>query len=287
MTGKLPIPRFSRLLKGGLGLTLLAALIVARHVAPPPVAAQSPAPVETGFLNGQVTANGKTMVYSVYVPRDYAPEKQWPVILFLHGGLIAGHDGFEPVFADLPRGGDCCNGFATAAGNLGVAVMRHPQRFPCLVVFPEQPSAGDWNGSNEDLALRALEEVVVKYNGDRNRIYLTGISLGGEGTWKVASDHPALFAAAIPIGSSDNQNLLGASSGGKPAKALKSMPLWVFHGGADGSTSPKISRKWVAAIQAAGSTNVQYTEFPGLHHNVWDMVYDTPDVIKWLLAQKR
>jgi predicted peptidase len=265
--------------------TIIAAVAVGRMtlLTAPPIAAQSTIPVETGFINRQVTANGKTMVYVVYVPRNYQPEKQWPVILFLHGGLISGHDGFRPVYGDLPRGGDCCGGFATAAGNLGVAVMRNSQRFPCLVVFPEQPSGGDWNGSNEDLALRALEEVVVRYNGDRNRVYVTGISLGGEGTWKVASDHPDLFAAAIPIGSSDFQSLRSP----KRVQALKSMPLWVFHGGADGSTSREISRNWVAALQAAGSTNVQYTEFPGLHHNVWDMVYDSPDVIKWLLAQKR
>jgi predicted peptidase len=151
------------------------------------------------------------------------------------------------------------------------------------VVFPEQPSGGDWNGSTEDLALRALEEVIVKYNGDRGRVYLTGISLGGEGTWKVASDHPDLFAAAIPIGSSDFQRLRSPNR----VQALKSLPVWVFHGGADGTTSPKIDQKWVADLQAAGNSNVQYTEFPGMHHNVWDMVYDNPDVIAWLLAQHR
>src|SRR5207245_2877763 len=101
---------FSCRLRWVLCLALLGALVVARHVALPLVAAETPAPVETGFLNGQVTANGKTMAYAVYVPRDYAPEKQWPVILFLHGGLISGHDGLLPVFADLPRGGDCCGG---------------------------------------------------------------------------------------------------------------------------------------------------------------------------------
>src|SRR5207244_7995612 len=109
-------------------------------------------------------------------------EKQCPVILFLHGGLLEGNDGFRPVYGDLPRNGDCCAGLATAAGNLGVAVMRNPQRFPCVVVFPQAPAGvAYWYGASEDLALRALEDVVVKYNGDRDRIYLTGGSLGGEG----------------------------------------------------------------------------------------------------------
>jgi predicted peptidase len=216
----------------------------------------------------------------VYVPRNYAPEKQWPVILFLHGGFANGNDGLHPLFYDLPRGADCCAGLTTAAGNLGVAVMRNSQRFPCLVLFPQAPAGvGYWYGASEDLALRALEEVVVKYNGDRDRIYLTGLSQGGNGTWRLASDHPDLFAAAIPIAGWGNPTTM--------ALALKSLPLWVFHGGADGTVGPSGDRAMVAAIRAAGNPNIQYTEFPGVGHNVWDMVYDSPDVIKWLLAQKR
>jgi predicted peptidase len=240
--------------------------------------------VETGFINGQVTANGKTMVYVVYVPRDYSPAKQWPVILFLHQSTIEGHDGFLPLFTDLPRGGNAtpaniAQSMLTGAGSLGVAVMRNPQRFPCLVVWPELPSAGSWSGIYNDLALRALEEVVEKYNGDRNRLYLTGISLGGAGTWTLAAVRPDLFAAAMPI-----------AGGGNPATmapALKSLPIWVFHGGADMTVSPASDRAMVAAIQAEGNPNIKYTEYPGLGHNVWDMAYDDPAVIAWLLAQKR
>jgi predicted peptidase len=264
-------------------LSLAAGLALTVLIASPPVAAQSPAPVETGFINGQVTANGKTMLYVVYVPRNYTPDKQWPVILFLHGGFTEGHDGFHPLIYTLPTGADLgAKVTLSTAGALGVAVMRNPQRFPCLVVWPQAPDgAGYWGGASEDMALRALEEVIQKYNGDRSRLYVTGLSLGGDGTWRLASDHPDLFAAALPIATS----FFGPTD--QRVQALKSMPLWVFHGAADHTTPPPTARKWVAALQAAGSTSIQYTELPGLGHNVWDIAYNDPKVIEWLLAQKR
>src|SRR5262249_55123145 len=115
-----------------LGLTLLAR----------PVAAQSPPPCDTGFLHCKVEAHGpdyRPVLYVVYAPRDDTPDKPWPVILFLHGGGTAGDDGFYPVFSTLPLQGPYPDPLAskrTVAGSLGVAVMRNPQRFPCLVVFP-------------------------------------------------------------------------------------------------------------------------------------------------------
>ena len=264
-------------------LSLAASLALTVLFVSPPVAAQSPAPVETGFINGQVTANGKTMVYVVYVPRNYAPDKQWPVILFLHGSYGWGTDGFQPVFHTLARGSNDLATLNTTAGALGVAVMRNPQRFPCLIVWPQMPSAGDWQGTIEDLAIRILEQVIVKYNGDRNRVYLTGISLGSRGTWMVAADHPDLFAAAMPIASAP---CVGPAAREEMAQKLKSLPMWVFQGGKDVEPISCV-RALVAAVQAVGNPNIQYTEFPDLGHNVWDMVYDNAQAIAWLLAQKR
>jgi predicted peptidase len=231
--------------------------------AAPLVAADSPGPLETGFINGKVEANGKSLLYDVYVPRDYSPDKSWPVILYLHGDQAQGHDGFRQVFFY----------------GIGPQLWKQPQRFPCMVLMPQHPLQPGWSGSWNDLALRALEEVVEKYGGDRTRLYLTGVSLGGTGTWQMASDHPDLFAAAMPIAST------GVSL--KLAPALKALPLWVFHGGRDGVASPQSDRAMVHAIQAEGNPNIQYTEYPMLDHNVWDVTYGNPDVIQWLLAQKR
>src|ERR1051326_6271798 len=118
--------------------------------------------------------------------------------------------------------------------------------------MPQAPRNGWWAGVRADLALKALDEVVKKYHGDRGRLYLTGLSMGGFGSWTIAATHPDLFAAVMPI-----------CGGGEPAKmapALKSLPIWVFHGGADPVVPTQRSRDMVEAIKAAGNTAIKYTE---------------------------
>jgi predicted peptidase len=225
--------------------------------------ASGQAALDTGFINGTVEAGGRSMPYVVYVPRSYSEAQQWPVILFLHGSGERGTDGFAQVRVGI-----------------GMQLLTRPQqRFPCLVVMPQAPPNAFWTGVWNDMALRALGAVVEKYHGDRSRLYLTGLSMGGFGTWEIAAAHPELFAAAIPI-----------CGGGDPstmAPKLKSLPIWVFHGGADGTVPVQFSRDMVAAIQAAGNPNIKYTEYPGVGHNSWDRTYGNPEVIAWLLTQKR
>jgi predicted peptidase len=249
-------------------LSLAAGLALTALFSAPPVAAQSPAPLETGFINGQVTIGKDTMVYVVYVPWDYTPEKQWPVILYLQGSTLEGTDGIKSMMYGL-----------------GQQVWLRPKRFPCLVVFPQLPVAGvAWNDQRyEALTLRVLEEVIQKYHGDRSRLYLTGVSLGGDGTSWIAADRPSLFAAAIPIaaGAGCSQDLAWL------AQTLRRLPLWVFHGDKDPVVPVSCSRALVAALRKAGNANVQYTEYPGIGHDSWDLAYGDPKVIVWLLAQKR
>jgi predicted peptidase len=218
----------------------------------------------TGFLNATVESRHRSMPYVVYVPRDYTPKKRWPVILFLHGS------------------GECGdNGLSQTQTGIGRALRLHPERFPCLVVMPQAPSgdACDWSGAPNDLALQALDEVVRRYRGDRGRLYLTGLSMGGFGCFRIAAAHPDRLAAVLPIcGGGDPQTI---------TRALKSLPIWVFHGGADTVVLPERSREMVDAIRAAGNRLVRYTEYPDVGHNSWDATYDDPDVIAWLLAQQR
>jgi predicted peptidase len=224
--------------------------------------ARSAAAVETGFLNRKVEAGGKSLLYVVYLPRDYTNKKLWPVILFLHGSGERGDDG-------LPQ----------SQVGIGTAVRLHPDRFPCLVVMPQAPRNGGWRGEWNDLALKALDDVVRKYHGDPSRLYLTGLSMGGFGSWEIAAAHPDRFAAIIPI-----------CGGGDPAAmapSLKSLPIWVFHGDADPAVPVQRSREMVEAIKAAGNANIKYTEYPGVGHNAWDQTYGDPNVIAWLLNQKR
>jgi predicted peptidase len=216
----------------------------------------------TGFLNATVKASSRSLPYVVYVPRDYTRKTPWPVILFLHG-----------------RGERGDNGLSQTEVGIGRALRLHPERFPCLVVMPQAPMGGDWSGAPSELALKALEEVVRKYRGDRSRLYLTGLSMGGFGAFAIAAAHPDRFAAVAPI-----------CGGGEPemmARALRSMPIWVFHGGADEVVPPQRSREMVGAIRAAGSRALRYTEYPDVGHNSWDAAYGDADLIAWMLAQRR
>src|SRR5438874_450812 len=117
------------------------------------IAARPAAAVETGFLNKQVEAGGRSLLYVVYVPRDYTAKKPWPVILFLHGAGERGDDGL-----------------AQTQVGIGPAIRLHPDRFPCLVVMPQAPRDDGWRGPDNDLALKALDDVVRKYHGDPSRL---------------------------------------------------------------------------------------------------------------------
>jgi predicted peptidase len=245
-------------------ITLVAALIG-------PARANG-APVETGFINATVRLGENSLNYVVYVPRDYAPERAWPVVLFLHG---AGERGD--------------NGLAQTQTGVGPAIRLHPERFPCLVVMPQCPANKGWGPrlgnvaeatpEVADLALAALDATIQKYHGDPDRIYLTGLSLGGFGTWAIGARHPAKFAALMPI-----------CGGGRPADMaplLKDLPIWVFHGDADPAVPVQRSRDMVEALKSAGNTKVKYTEYPGVGHNSWDRAYGDAEAIAWLLSQKR
>jgi predicted peptidase len=227
---------------------------------PPPIVAADQTPTETGLLNGTAEINNRKMPYVVYVPRNYTPDTQLPVILFLHGAGETGSDGLRQV-------------------TVGIAphVLWNSRRFPCLVVIPQTPS--NWTGTYVDLALRAADDVIAKYRGDPNRLYLTGLSLGGNGTWNLASKYPERFAALIPI--------CGWGSPVTMAPRLASLPIWVFHGDRDSVVPVQKSREMVAAIQAAGNPNIKYTEYRGADHGVWDQTYGNAQVITWLLSQKR
>ncbi len=217
--------------------------------------------VQTGFLNRVYTRDNGTMPYVVYVPRDYTPSKKWPVILFLHGAGERGNDGLRQ----------------TQVG-IGSAIRSYPERFPCIVVMPQCPADRWWRGEELEAAYQCLQQTMKEFSCDPKRVYLTGLSMGGFGSWELAAKYPDAFAAVIPI-----------CGRGNPADAekLKGVPIWVFHGDADNLVPPAFSREMVEALKKAGSTVVKYTELPGIGHNSWDPAYNSAEVIKWLLEQKR
>jgi predicted peptidase len=208
------------------------------------------------------------MTASLFTPREtyqlYEPQLEGPlpVILFLHGAGESGSDGLLP----------------TTVG-IGPAVAREPERFPALIVFPQAQGYG-WTGRNLDAALAALDDVAQHFAIDEDRVYVTGISMGGYGTWLLASMHPERFAAAVPIcgGVSDDHE--------RAAQRLARMPQWIFHGDADDIIKVSESRTMVAALRDAGAP-IRYTEYAGVRHNSWDRAYAEPELMPWLLAQRR
>ena len=144
--------------------------------------------------------------------------------------------------------------------------------------------------------MAALEASIKEFHGDRNHVYLTGLSMGGYGTWQFAIDRPGRFAALVPICSgilapSDWVELkvrLPGDFRGDPyaevARLVGKTPVWIFHGDADDSVPVEEARHMAAALKAAGA-NFKYTEYPGVGHNSWDKAYGEPDLVPWMLAQ--
>ncbi|MFQ5806758.1 MAG: alpha/beta hydrolase-fold protein [Phycisphaerae bacterium] len=219
-----------------------------------------PRALPTGFMPKVIEFDGRTYRYAVWVPADYTPRKRWPVILFLHGKGECGDDGQSH----------------TTVG-LGKAIRSHPKRFPALVVMPQIPAGRRWEGSMQVLALATLEATLKEYHVDRARVVLTGLSLGGYGTWLLGARHPETFCALVPI-----------CGGGDSADAdrLARVPIWCFHGEADAVVPVQRSREMVTAVRGAGG-RVRYTELRGVPHNCWDAAYGDPEVIAWMLAQRR
>ena len=240
--------------------------------------------VETGFLSRSVTVDGVERRYQVYVPSGYQRSTPLPVILALHGGGQYG-----------------TNGISQTEAGLAPAIRRHPERFNALVVFPQSPpGAPGFQGPGERIALAELDKVMSEFKVDASRVYLTGLSMGGNGAWYLAYHHANRFAAVLVVcgfveeftgtTSGTHYPAIVATSVDDPfaaiAKNLRQLPIWIFHGDADRTVPVEQSRRMSSALKAIGA-NVQYTELPGVPHNAWDPAYDRADVFTWLFKQKR
>ncbi|MDR2849230.1 MAG: prolyl oligopeptidase family serine peptidase, partial [Verrucomicrobiota bacterium] len=134
---------------------------------------------------------------------------------------------------------------------------------------PAQPMA---------LSLALVRQLVAERQADPDRLYVTGLSLGGFSTWDAIQREPELFAAAVPIcGGGDIRRV----------RELRGLPVWVFHGNADKNVPVACSRRMVAALKQAGNRRVRYTEYEGVEHNSWDRAYSDAEMVKWLLEQSR
>ena len=215
-----------------------------------------------GFVNKVFkNADGSESPYVVFVPHNYDGTKEYPVILFLHGSGETKGGSKQP--ADV---------------GIGPAVRTREKTFPFLVVFP-QSEKRTWKAESDDgkRAVAILDEVMTAYKTDPSRQYLTGLSMGGYGTWSVAAAHPDRWAAIAPV-----------CGGGDPktAAAIKGIPCWGFLGDQDSQRIVTDMRAMVAALESAGG-KPRFSEYKWVGHDSWDPAYATNELYTWLLKQKK
>jgi predicted peptidase len=243
--------------------TLLIAILLTAFVVGPQVMATA---AETTNAETEVAAGQKAceldrsirvrMEYLLSLPKDYAQQDSWPLLLFLHGAGERGDD-LELVKKHGPP-----------------KLIEAGQTFPCIVVSPQCPRGRWW----EPIELAALlDEIVEKYRVDQDRIYVTGLSMGGFGTWSLAAYQPQRFAAIVPI-----------CGGGEPftTRLYSHVPTWVFHGAKDSAVPLEHSQRMVDALKQAGG-NVQFTVYPEAGHDSWTETYADAQLYDWLFQQKR
>jgi len=196
--------------------------------------------------------------YLVSVPTDYEKKDSWPLLLFLHGAGERGNN-LEIVKKHGPP-----------------KLIDQGKPFPFVVVSPQCPQNGSWSSKPLEL-IALLDEITAKYKIDQDRIYLTGLSMGGFGTWSLAAYAPDRFAAIVPI-----------CGGGEASSARRvtHLPIWVFHGAKDTSVPLKRSEEMVDALKKL-QVDVKFTIYPEAGHDSWTATYDNPELYEWLLQQKR
>jgi len=199
--------------------------------------------------------------YIVYTPADFDPhaDKKWPMIYFLHGINQRGSDIELVKKYGIPNN------------------LEAGEELPFIVVCPQCPAGSFWPLENDAL-VALLGEIVEQYPVDRDRIYLTGYSMGGYGTWDLALKYPDMFAAISPV--------CGGLMPGRNLESLKSLPIWTFHGDQDSVVPIRESQMVVDALQAMGSS-VQFTIYPGVDHDSWTETYQNPTLYAWFLQHTR
>ena len=239
------------------------------------------------FLKREVKLEADTYGYRVYVPKSRNLKKKLPVMLYLHNNGANGTDNEKQI------------------SNFDKFINLQPKLFNFIIVFPQARPNSFWIGKQTEQAIKALNQTVTEFNGDAQRLYLAGHSLGSYGTWTTAVLHPQKFAALVPIAGgivppfelppmakllfpSQIIDILNAPNPYDAlAKKIGDTPVWVFHGEDDESISVKESRNIVASLRQNGSKNVNYTEYSKTNHNdALLKAFSDPELYKWLGKQK-
>jgi pimeloyl-ACP methyl ester carboxylesterase len=199
----------------------------------------------------------ETVHYLLSFPENYDKQDKCPLMIFLHGMGERGNNLERVKFHGPPK------------------LVKKKNKTPFIIVSPQCPKTEYWRP--EKLS-KMLDRILAETKADPKRIYLTGLSMGGFGTWAWTASEPERFAAAIPI-----------CGGGRPktAEKLIKLPIWAFHGDKDRTVPLARTQAMVDAIKKAGGTKVKLTVYPGVGHNSWTKAYNDPEIYKWLLSHSR
>lgn len=218
-----------------------------------------------------------TLPYRIYVPSNYTPEKEYPLLVTLHGAGVRGNDNVQHLlFID------------------NLLKMPELNMDDVIILFPQCPENEkwvdtDWTKGSYDLTkvpesneLKAVAELVAQlrqdYNIDSKRIYACGYSMGGYGTWNLLMNHPDVFCAGVAMCGAADPN---------QADILKDIPVWTIHGVLDPTVPVKGSQDMAQALEAVGAVDFHYTELPENEHDVWTYTYSNFEIFDWLLSRTK
>jgi len=214
-----------------------------------------------------VVANSGVMKFEYYLPKGYdaRDSKRWPLMLFLHGAGERGDD------------------VGQVAKHGPLKLINEGQDLPFIIVAPQCPSGQLWKS---DSLLQLLDHVTKTFKVDQSRVYLVGLSMGGYAAWNLGLCYPEKFAAVVPIsGGGDLLDIILVNP--EHANALKTLPVWAFHGAKDPVVPLNESQRTVDFLRAYGDHEVKLTIYPEAKHDAWTQTFDNPEVFTWLLQHER
>jgi predicted peptidase len=205
--------------------------------------------------------------YLLFLPGGYetATDRKWPLMLFLHGAGERGED------------------LSLVAKHGPPKIVRDRKDFPFILISPQCPAGRIWD---DDTVMALLDHAVDTLRVDTARVYLTGLSMGGYGTWSVGLRHPDRFAAVVPIcGGGDPIRVMLVDP--SKAQAVRTLGVWAFHGAKDPVVRLEESERMVGVLRQFGATDVKLTVYPEAGHDSWTETYADPKLYEWLLEHKR
>jgi predicted peptidase len=228
------------------------------------------------FTRAAFVSGADTMQYRLLYPRNYDKHRHYPLVVFLHGDGERGNDNEKQLYA-MPKA------LTDSVGRI---------KYPCFILAPQCPNKRLWvYFPHFPESLKAMDEptfpakwtfqligqLITTLPIDSGRVYITGYSGGGEGTFDFLTRRPHLFAAAVPLCSVSDTAKAGL---------IHNIPIWAFHGEKDEINDVKYSRMMIAALKTHGG-NPKYTEYPGMGHNIIAKAYQEPGLFDWLFLQRK